>query len=135
MDTKVLLVLPPHRQSRLLKLLDGREFQVFSAFSVHEAQEKLATGDHYDLLLVDAELPDGSWRDLLQSLLEPGKTCEIIVCSRQGDEQLWAEVLQCGGYDLLVEPYDQREVNRIIGSALNSQYMRRFSQMAMLQAS
>ncbi len=135
MDTKILLVLPPHRQSGLLKLLDSKELQVFSVSSLREAEEKLAEASHYDLLLVDAELPDGSWRDLLQLLQRPSRSIEMIVCSRQGDEQLWAEVLQCGGYDLLVEPYDHREVHRIIDSALASQYMRRFSQMQTPKAS
>ena len=124
---KILLVLPPQRRSPLLKVLDGKELQIFLASDFHEAQQKISGPTSYDLLLADAELPDGSWRDLLQLLLELKSTSEMIVCSRCGDEGLWAEVLQCGAYDLLVEPYERQEVQRIIENALDSQYMRRFS--------
>ena len=82
----------------------------------------------YDLVLTDAELPDGSWQDLLQFVLDSRKACEILVSSRCADEDLWAEVLQRGAYDLLVEPYDQKEVCRIIERALDSHYMRRLAQ-------
>lgn len=130
MEAKILLVIPPQRRSRLLTLLEEKNLQLFVASNVQEAQQKLSGTISYDLLLADAELPDGSWQDLLQILLEAERPCEMIVCSRVGDEELWAEVLQCGAYDLLIEPYERQEVHRIIESAIDSQHMRRFSRMA-----
>ena len=135
MVTKILLVVPAHRRSGLLEILDEKDLRVFPAADFREAQRRLTGPDSYDLVLSDAELPDGSWRDLLQLILESERYCEMIVCSRVGDEQLWAEALQCGVYDLLVEPYEGQEVLRIIQSALDSQYMRRFTQMATPRAS
>ncbi len=134
MNPKVLLVIPPYRRSELLRLLEGKDLQLFLASDLRDAQQKLNGPVSYDLLLADAELPDGSWRDLLEYLLNSKRPCEMIVCSRCGDEQLWAEVLQCGAYDLLVEPYDRQEVHRIIQSAIDNQYMRRFAQFPMTAA-
>ena len=34
-----------------------------------------------------------------------------------GDEALWAELLNLGGYDVLAQPFDQSEVARVITSA------------------
>ncbi|MBI2816511.1 MAG: response regulator [Acidobacteria bacterium] len=127
MKPKILVVLSPHRRSELLRILEGKNLQIYFASDFREAQEKLQGHSRYDLLLSDEQLPDGSWRDLLQFLLESKTPCEMIVCSRCGDEQLWAEVLQCGAYDLLVEPFERQEVDRIIQSAIENQYMRRFS--------
>jgi len=132
---KILAALPSHRASELLQLLDGKNQQVFLASNFQEAIQKLSAAISYDLLLADAEFPDGSWQNLLQFLLESKKPCEMILCSRCGDEQLWAEALQCGVYDLLVEPYGLQEVYRIIESALDSGYMRRFSAMKTARAS
>jgi two-component system chemotaxis response regulator CheY len=135
MDKKILLVAPAHRRSGLLRILDKNELQVFPAADFREAQHRL-TGPHpYDLVLTDAELPDGSWRDILQFILDSKKPCEMIVCSRIGDEELWAEVLQCGAYDLLIEPYEGQEVLRIIQSALDNRYMQRFTQAMTAKAS
>jgi DNA-binding NtrC family response regulator len=126
MTPKLLVALPPHRRSELLRLLDGKDLQIYLASDFREAQQRLSKGS-YDLLLVDEHFCDGSWRDLLQFLLGSNKPCEMIVCSRCGDEQLWAEVLQSGAYDLLVEPYEQHEVDRIIQSVIDNRYMRRFA--------
>lgn len=128
MQPKILVVLSPHRRSELLRLLEGKDLQINLASDFREAQQKLSGQISYDLLLSDEQLPDGSWRDLLQFLLDSKTPCEMIVCSRCGDEQLWAEVLQCGVYDLLVEPFERQEVHRIIQSAIDNQYIRRFTQ-------
>src|SRR5947207_2825113 len=109
-NAKILVALQPYRRFELLKQLDGRNMQIFLASDIQEARQKLKGSASYDLILADAQLPDGTWQDLLQIVLESATPCEMIVCSRCGDEQLWAEVLQCGAYDLLVEPYDQIEV-------------------------
>jgi DNA-binding response OmpR family regulator len=40
-----------------------------------------------------------------------------VVVSRNADERLWAEVLNLGGYDLLLKPYNANEVRRTIRGA------------------
>ena len=135
MSKRILLVMPPQRRLSLLNLLETNGLEVFAAKGFREAQRKLDTPASYDLVFVDAELPDGSWQDLLQHVKDSRRTCEMIVCSRCGDERLWAEVIQCGAFDLIVEPYEEREVLRIVQSALDSHYMRRFLQPVTARAS
>lgn len=131
MTTHVLVTATVQRRKRLLEVLEGIGLEISVASSLEEARQKLCGSISYDLLLVDAELPDGSWMDLLQFVLDSGKSCEAIVCARCGDEHLWAEVIQCGAYDLIPEPYERQEVLRIIESAIGSQYMRRLNTMRM----
>ena len=140
MRPRVLVVMPSQRRLGLLPILEQSGMDVYVAGHFRDAQQKLSEAAPFDLLFVDAELPDGSWQHLVQSVAESGRNCEVIVCSRCGDEQLWAEVLQCGAYDLIPEPYDEREVARIARSAIDSHYLRRFgraanSPAAMLKAS
>ena len=130
MNQKILVVMPPNRRSELLRSFDGKCLQIFLASNVEEAARRLNGNVFYDLLLTDSELADGSWQDVLQMVVESTMPCEMIVCSRCADESLWADVLQSGAYDLLVEPYDPQEVNRIVENAIESQYMRRFAQMS-----
>lgn len=135
MNAKILLVMSPQRRGQLLKILADYGFELFVAGGFQEARKKLAGPASYDLVFADAELPDGSWRDLLQFVVDSERTCEMVVSSRCGDERLWAEVIQCGVFDLIPEPYEQQEILRIIRSALDSQYMRRFSGAAHARAS
>lgn len=127
MSPKLLLVLSPERRSRFLPLLEGQDCEIECVAGFQDGVRRLSESASYDLILADAELPDGSWRNLLLFVQNAGRACEMIVCSRLGDHQLWAEVIQCGAYDLIAEPFERQEVARIIQSALQSRYMRRFT--------
>lgn len=129
MMARILLVSSLERRPRLLELLlKVKELEIELAAGIGEAQLKLSTPICWDILFVDTELSDGSWLDLVQHVLDSPKTCEVIVCSRLVDARLWAEVIQCGAFDLIAEPYEEVDVLRIVESALNSQYIRKFSQ-------
>ena len=41
----------------------------------------------------------------------------FIVTSRLADDALWAEVLNVGGYDLLLKPFRAEEVIRMVHAA------------------
>lgn len=127
MHPRILLVMPPERRSRMLRILSDSGIEVSVAESVADAQRAMAGPQRFQLVFVDAELPDGSWRDVLQFVVASRANCEMVVCSRCGDERLWAEVIQCGAFDLLPEPVEKQEVLRIMNSALDSHYMQRFS--------
>lgn len=123
MNSTILLVSPPHRRMALQQLLMDLGLQVFAASDLREAQQKLNACPCFNLVLADTELPDGPWQNLLRFLQNSNSPCEMIVCSRCGDEKLWTEVLRCGAYDLLVEPYERQEVRRIIANALERKYV------------
>ncbi len=127
MPPRVLLVLLPQRQSRLMPLLAGPGFEIECASGFQDGVRRLRESVFYDLILADAEPPDGSWRNLMLFVQNAGRASEMIICARLGDHQLWAEVIQCGAYDMITEPFERQEVNRIIQSALESRYMRRFT--------
>jgi DNA-binding response OmpR family regulator len=41
----------------------------------------------------------------------------LIVCSLLADDRLWAEVLNIGGYDVLMKPFLPIEVTRVVRMA------------------
>ena len=57
------------------------------------------------------------WKELLQELSYLPKPPHLVVSSKDADDSLWAEVLNLGGYDVLVRPYDPREVVRVLSLA------------------
>src|SRR3972149_3626178 len=60
MNQRVLLVMSPTRRLPLLKILENAGFQVFAASGLSEAQQKLDISVSFDLVCIDAELPDGN---------------------------------------------------------------------------
>ena len=129
MRPRILVVVPSPRRLGLLTILERSGMETNVAGNFRDGQQKLRE-QSYDLLFIDAELPGGPWQHLLQAAVASGKSCEVIVCSRRGDERLWAEVLQSGAYDLIAEPFDEGEVTRIAHRALDSHYLRRFGRFA-----
>ncbi len=72
------------------------------------------------VVICEALLPDGTWKDLLSRMTSPNASPLLVVTSDVADECLWAEVLNLGGYDVLAQPFDPEEVTRVVGSALRA---------------
>ena len=72
---------------------------------------------HLDLVITDRDLPDGTWRRLLDAFRSLPSPPPLIVTSRLADEYLWAEVLNEGGFDVLAQPLDREETVRVISAA------------------
>ena len=73
--------------------------------------------DSAQVVIVRSEFSGGDWKEVLQNLKERPQLPQLIVTSRTADEQLWSEVLNCGGYDVLAEPFDREEVERVVAAA------------------
>jgi DNA-binding NtrC family response regulator len=69
------------------------------------------------VIVTESCLPDGTWRDILALANAVCPDAQVVVTSRLADEQLWAEVLSRGAFDLLAQPLDQIEVLRVGASA------------------
>jgi DNA-binding NtrC family response regulator len=69
------------------------------------------------VVVTDAALPDGDWRRVIEIVERGRRKIQVVVCSRLGDAKLWLDVLEEGGYDVLVEPYEREEVKRIVAVA------------------
>ena len=68
-------------------------------------------------MICDRDLPDGDWRQLWDLLARDPSPPMFIVTSRLADDALWAEVLNVGGYDLLLKPFRAEEVIRMVHGA------------------
>jgi DNA-binding response OmpR family regulator len=103
------------RQS-LERILDQDRWTVQGARSLREATTLLRA--HPSLILCEKDLPDGNWQDVFREARGLDDPPPVVVVSRHADEQLWAEVLNYGGYDVLPEPFEYSEVRRVMEMAL-----------------
>lgn len=69
------------------------------------------------VVIAKSDVPDWNWLGVLNDLRRLAKPPELIVTSRTADESLWAEVLNVGGYDVMAQPLERYEVERVIASA------------------
>jgi DNA-binding response OmpR family regulator len=114
---RVLAVIPQENDLAVLsRILGHSAWTVLSAKSVSEAQ-RLLVSERVQVVLAERKLNDGDWKDLLAITADMPDPPQLIVISRDGDERLWAEVLNLGAWDVLVKPFHPKEVFRTIHAA------------------
>ena len=129
MDTRLLVVASPKKRDELVHFLESGDWEVHTASTLPEFHRELTGPGSFDVALIDMDFADGSWKDVMDILTSDRHSCTVIVCCRQAAEQLWAEVVGQGAYDLLVEPYEKQEVLRLVQSALDRMNLHRLAQL------
>jgi hypothetical protein len=64
----------------------------------------------YHVALLPAALPDAEWWALWGSISLLNPRPALLVYAQTADFQLWSGVLEAGGYDVIVEPFTDREI-------------------------
>jgi len=75
------------------------------------------------VVIAEADLPNWQWKTILGDLRRLAQTPQLIVTSRTADDYLWAEVLNLGGHDVLPQPLQHDELERVVAAA-RRQYIR-----------
>ena len=73
--------------------------------------------DPASLLVAEHTLNDGSWRDILSAIRRCSSPAPILVTSPIADDHMWSEILNVGGFDMILQPFDPEDVIRISACA------------------
>ena len=99
-----------------------REILAQGSWKLHEVSDcceawALLRNESVPVLLCECDHADGNWEDLLRATARQPDPPNLIVFSRLADEYLWARVLNIGGFDVLVTPFEPEEVLRVTFAA------------------
>lgn len=113
-----ILFVSPHRQDATVvsRMLSSLPVSIEYVADVKQARVKLQSSS-YGVILSAANLPDGTWLDVLDLARRLAPHSEVIVTDRDADARFWAEALNLGAYDLIAQPFASGEVQRILGNA------------------
>ena len=106
----------PADRARLREILSQGNWEL------HEASDccgalALLRDQSVPVLLCERDHADGNWEDLLKATARLPAPPNLIVFSRLADQSLWAQVLNLGGFDVLMTPFGPEEVLRVAFSA------------------
>ncbi len=119
-SVRVLAVSPNESDLLILsRIIAHSAWRFESASSVAEAKRSLTTHQAH-VVVCDRKLSDGDWKDMLDVISAHPNPPQLIVVSKDADERLWAEVLNVGGYDVLVKPFDVFEVFQVVQQACHT---------------
>jgi DNA-binding NtrC family response regulator len=123
-NIKAMLVMAQERQSTLLDAPESCGIEVLPVCDCSEARRMREAQRIVQVVITDARLHDGDWRRMFEIVERGRRKIEVVVCSRLGDPKLWLDVLEQGGYDVLVQPYQREEIKRIVEAAAARSFMR-----------
>ena len=113
----VLAVSPsPAERVRLRKILSKENWRLHEASDCCEVLV-LSRDQSVPVLLCERDHVDGNWEDLLNTTASLPAPPNLIVFSRLADESLWAKVLNVGGFDVLIAPFEPEEILRVTFAA------------------
>ncbi len=107
---KILIVEDDPQITKILKLnLKLSGFDTDNAMTFKDAWGKIGQ-DHFDLILMDIGLPDGSGLDLCQRVRESGNDVPIVFLSALTDEATVVKGIKSGADDYLRKPFGLEEL-------------------------
>lgn len=93
-----------------------------SGWRLLEAPDRRHALHHLDrnvvhVVIADSDTAKWNWKRVLRDLHRRTHPPQLVVTSRLADDGLWSEVLNLGGYDVLVRPLEAEEVERVVAGA------------------
>lgn len=109
----VLAISSCEKLQRAFRSVDTQKLSLTPVRSLKDAIESYETAK-CRVILCDAELPDGHWKQLVDHCRDSEEPASVVVVSRLADERLWQEVLSHGAFDLLPVPIEAPEMLRVL---------------------
>lgn len=114
---KILLIEDNRDLSKeIIKYIEKHKYKIFLSESLEEAKSKLK--DHFDVALLDINLPDGRGIEILKLLKEKG--VKTIITTVNNDEEFIVKALDSGADDYIVKPFSLAVLRARIDLALRN---------------
>jgi two-component system response regulator PilR (NtrC family) len=128
--TSALLVHQNSETLRALKhALERQGVGVSQAGSRAEAKRMLGGLDPAPLVFTDAQLPDGTWADILTVAEKALLPVNVIVVARLVDTRFYVEVIEAGAFDFIAPPFNATDLAYVIRSAVDNVIARRTARL------
>jgi len=121
MDGQSILVVEDDRAlAQMLAMhFEDTGFQVSLAHRCGDALA-LSRGEHFDLVLLDQQLPDGRGIDMIGPLLEQDAALPVIMMTGQHDLELAIDAIKCGAADFVHKPIDTDALEATVARLLRN---------------
>jgi PleD family two-component response regulator len=117
---RILLVMPAERRREITRQLGPLDAQLVFADLSGETEDPIEEDEIFQVALLPAVFTDTAWWKLWGVLGLLRKRPAILVYAREANFQLWAGVLESGGYDVIVEPFSGSEICAAVTRAAES---------------
>lgn len=98
--------------------LRKRRYSVATASTLAEA-EKLLAKDHFDLMFIDVQLPDGEGTQLLERFAQAPDSPMVVIITGNGTIESAVACMRMGAFDYIIKPFSIDEIDILLKKAEN----------------
>jgi two-component system, NtrC family, response regulator PilR len=118
-----------HQKSDTLRalkyLLECQGVRVTQAGSRARAKRMLGGSNPVPLVFTDAQLPDGTWADILALAEKAALPVNVIVVARVVDTRFYVETIEAGAFDFIAPPFNATDLAYVVRCAADNVIARR----------
>jgi len=119
-DLRILAVMPPDRRAEIARQLAPLKAELLFVSRSAEAAVAIREDEVFQVALLPVSLCDTDWWELWGGLALLIQRPAILVYTSKVTFQLWSGVLDSGGYELIVEPFSDEELQGAVLRAAKS---------------
>ncbi|MCL6567173.1 MAG: response regulator [Acidobacteriia bacterium] len=108
----------PQSRQTLVQWLGEHSLEPIPFATVGELRELLKQRSVV-LVLCEAQLSDGNFRDVLEAVARRGRRIPVVVTSPKSETQEYLAAMQAGAFDFLPYPIQLRDLEWVVGNALH----------------
>lgn len=120
MEIAILIVLAGELRTQIKARLEPLALSAYFAESMMDLNELLREGKAFQVAVVPATLSQISWWELCSILASFKVKPELLIYSPAVDFQLWAGVLDAGGFDVITEAISSEQLRIAILGAVET---------------
>ena len=103
----------------LKRALEDQFIATEMAQSFTEATERISSSNPPHLVFTEADLPDGSWSDVVDLAARALRPVSVIVVSPVADIPLYIDVMERKAFDFITHSFTTPELNHILRCAVD----------------
>jgi DNA-binding response OmpR family regulator len=119
-EVQLLAVVAPEKHAEMRRQLAPLKVNLVFVSGSGELAHEIGQGDAFQVVILPASLPDIEWWALWGGLALLSPRPAILVYAPRATFQLWSGVLELGGYDVIVEPLSDEELQKAVLRAAKS---------------
>ncbi len=119
-DVRILAVISKQLQQALLQQLAPLKMTVVCAERALEVGQLVSQGAVFQVAMLPAASSHAEWWALWGELCQIDPRPEILVYTQATSFQLWTGVLDMGGFDVIVQPFSDIEIQGAVQRAIQS---------------
>jgi len=96
--------------------LRGKRYAVSTAGSIAEAEKRLS-GNAFDLIFLDMELPDGDGRVFIERMSQTDPKPLVVMITANGSVESVVNCMRSGAFDYVTKPFSMTQIDLVLKKA------------------